>query len=209
MVGFDTGPQCSGTIVRLEPEAAYVVSARHCFVTDSDAGALSLPVSRIHVYLAREDPEGFAWTARPARRIVLGRADARLWTWNNFEFDGGDWAVIEVAREEGMTAIPLADGPLAAAEPAALTTMRPQDITGRPCPHARSLRWGDTGAFGYGGYSGAAIVANGRVQGLFTGYRTRGIWFLEHITVLTVAPASHIARPWLATQNPTPSAALE
>lgn len=203
MVGFDFGPRCAATVVHVDDRSAHLVAARHCLVRPP------IPLSRARVYVAREDKEGPFWEPRTIRRVWLGAGGRELEQWEDFAFDRGDWALVEVDRDETMVAIPLADAPLREHLAAQFVTVRPQDQASyRPCPHARGLEWGEIAALGMGGYSGAAIVANGRVHGIFVGYLERGLF--RHLTELTVVPAESIPRPWVAavaTASPTAAVA--
>lgn len=197
MVGYDFGPQCSGTIVELDHSSAYVVSARHCFTDEH--GELFLPMQRARVFLARKDEHGSFWDPRPVRGIVKGDAVAEdEWPWERLKLDRGDWIVFTVAREAAMRAVPLADTPLRQKVPAAMLTVRWQQTTGRPCAHARRFAWGDAASLGLAGYSGAAIVAQGRVQGLFVGYETNAA---SRTSYVRVTPSEAIAKPWRAIRS--------
>lgn len=193
MVGFDFGPRCAATVLHLDERNAYLVAARHCLVR------VGVPPSRARVYLPREDKDGMFWEPRPIRRVFVGPGGEHVEPWDDFVFDLGDWSVLEVERDPTMVAIPLADAPLREHIAATLVTVRPQDYgTYRPCLHARGLDWGEVASLGIGGYSGAAIVANGRVQGLFVGYRERGLLLFRRVDALRIVPAESIGRPWLA-----------
>lgn len=200
MVGSDLGPRCSGTIVHLDATSAYVVSARHCF-TDA-SGELHLPPQRARVFLVREDAQGSFWEPRPVLSVVKGEASAAQSSWARFKLDHGDWIVFTLAREPSMRAVALADAPLREKVPAAMLTVRWQSSTGRPCLHDRRFEWGATSPLGLAGYSGAAVVANGRVQGLFVGYETDAS---EQVSFITLVPAESIARPWAAAPSVTPN----
>ncbi len=191
MVGYDFGPQCSGTIVELDDSSAYVVSARHCFTDEH--GALFLPMQRTRVFLAREDEHGSFWEPLSVRGLVKGSAAVEESSWERFKLDRGDWIVFTVAREASMRAVQLADAPLREKVPAAMMTVRWQQSTGRPCPHARRFTWGDVASLGLAGYSGAAIVARGRVHGLFVGYETNAA---SRTSYVRVTPVEAIAKPW-------------
>ena len=96
-----------------------------------------------------------------------------------------------------MRAVELADHAPPAGTPVALVTMRSQDGLDRPCSHARNFRWGEVTELMMGGYSGGAIVADGRVQAVFVGGSTRGLWLFHRVTSLMFTPASQVGRPWL------------
>jgi hypothetical protein len=197
MVGYDTGPGCSGTIVHLDDASAFVLSARHCLVP-REGGPQWLPTSRVRVFLARGDEEGLFWEPRPVQQVIVPRGAQTLSSWHDNELSDKDWALFVLAREPEMRAVELADAALPHGAPVTLVTLRSQDATDRPCSHGRPFRWGEVASIMMSGYSGAAVVANGRVHGIFVAGKTGSVWPFDGVRSLVFVAASSVDRPWIA-----------
>lgn len=185
------GPTCSGTIVHRDETSAWVVSARHCLY---DRHRQPVPQDTLRVLVAR-GREGIAWDRRSVLRVISS-ARHRQREWRGIAFVD-DWALVQIASDDEMRAIELAEAEASEALPVALLTVRPQVRWDQPCPHARPFIWGELAQIAMAGYSGAAIIGNGRIQGVFSGVSTRGWWLMERVTHLDIAPASSIERPWI------------
>jgi hypothetical protein len=100
-----------------------------------DDGRMRSPATRAHVYLPRQDTEGFYWEPRHAVRVVMRAGADQVKTTGALGYSDRDWAILVIPREPGMRAVELARDVPPANTPVALVTMRTQNSLERPCPH--------------------------------------------------------------------------
>ena len=191
IVGRDVGIGCSGTIVHLTEDTAYVLTARHCVALED--GKLVEAPTHFRVYPIVNDENGATVRAIAVRRVFSTRGEHI----HTHPFEDIDWAVLEIPSDPTMRAVPLGRGDFRDGEPLTLVTARGGPGDHWVCPHADSFRWGEAShAYIIGGHSGAAIIRDGKVEAILSGDHERGLWIFNRITDVRVVRAASIGRVW-------------